>query len=675
MPKVPSLARTFAFALGIGLLFVPSVQSSGDDEVVSDEPYLNIPLPSRNGPIGEWAWGTATGQVADQLNERVDGWVVQIPVTADDVFGTMYNGIDGLARNLVADTARQTIGNARDGLMLVQDASYTLDKTRLLDLTLNSLAQTSEAMLDFSSIAAFANMEIRAGVGTDQRPGYSLLTVQPLYEAEDSRHNVFAQGGLDYDYRTKNQYSRTTVNLGLGYRYLTPDEKWLYGTNIFYDHEFPFNHQRLGFGAEIESSLYRMGSNYYQGLSDWKKTGKGFSDGDRGHGFSDSNIEKPLDGMDLEIAGRLPFFPELELAVRGTRWFALTGLNDIHELALRGDYTPVPAVSVRVEARDDNVSEKPTGEATVGLKLNLGAPLADQLKPEKEEALLSVKARRFHVVERQNIIKVLEFSVVPHMTAVYAKGKSFVQGCGTAAPAVNIDPFCDIDEQLERTVTFAHDFEMGTYEVTWDEYNKCIDDGACIQPIENYGGVPTIRYGTGTYPANYNSLNYINHQYLPWLNAKTGRDYRLPTESEWEYVARAGTHTIYPWGDNIREGGVAHANCKESSGHCEDGYVKTSPVGSFPPNAWGFYDMTGNVWEAVQDTWLGAFNLPADYPTDGSAYTKTDYLNPNTPGSVGYIKRSGSYRSRREVSRSAERGRSTTITTGQETGFRLARTL
>ncbi|HJN24959.1 MAG TPA: hypothetical protein QGG18_04590, partial [Rhodospirillales bacterium] len=109
MPRVPSLARTFALALGVGLLFVPSVQSSGDDEVVPGSPYLNITLPGKDEAVGVWAKGTVARLAADQLNERVDGWVVQIPVTADDVFGTMYNGIDGLARNLVADTARQTI--------------------------------------------------------------------------------------------------------------------------------------------------------------------------------------------------------------------------------------------------------------------------------------------------------------------------------------------------------------------------------------------------------------------------------------------------------------------------------------------------------------------------------------------------------------------------------------
>ena len=86
--------------------------------------------------------------------------------------------------------------------------------------------------------------------------------------------------------------------------------------------------------------------------------------------------------------------------------------------------------------------------------------------------------------------------------------------------------------------------------------------------------------------------------YTGWLSAQTGKWYRLPSEAEWEYAARAGTTTRYSWGDDI---GRNLANCNGCGSRWDD--EKTAPVGSFPANAWGLHDMHGNVWEWVQD-WL-----------------------------------------------------------------------
>ncbi len=630
-----SRGRVLASVLGIGLLFAPSIQSSGEDVITPGGQYLNITPPREGEVIGDWA----SGQVVNQLNSRIGLWAAPGYAPAEDVFGTMYQGLDGLARGLAADATKQTIANAKDGLLSDQGTSYTLDKIRPLDLTLNGLAQTSEAMLDHISIAAFANMEVRAGVGSDQKPSFSILTVQPLYEDEDSRHNVFAQGGLGY--RFDNFKNRTTLNLGFGYRYLTPDEKWLYGTSIFYDHEFPYDHQRLGLGAEIESSLYRMGTNYYRGLSKWKDTRTDYQ-------------EKPLDGMDLEIAGRLAAFPELEMAVRGTVWDRLKGEKNIHELAVRGEYTPVPAISMRVEVRDDNIS-KPSVEATIGFKFDFGKSLADQFKPETREALLSVKARRFHVVERQNTIRVQEYSVavdlsmVPPMTTINAAGQSFDKGCNTN----NVDANCQADEQPEHAITFASSFEIGTYEVTWDDYQKCVDDGGCATAPVDDG------YGQGTRPVTKVSWNDITNEYLPWLNGKTGRTYRLPTESEWEYVARAGTTTAYPAGAAL----VANtANC--SAAGCGDAFINTSPVGSFAANAFGVYDTIGNVWEWTQDLYQNPY--PGASPTDGTAYTAAG---------VNRVTRGGSWLGSAFGVRSANRSLNVPTGRSRAIGFRLARTI
>src|SRR5262245_63389624 len=101
-------------------------------------------------------------------------------------------------------------------------------------------------------------------------------------------------------------------------------------------------------------------------------------------------------------------------------------------------------------------------------------------------------------------------------------------------------------------------------------------------------------------------------QYVGWLSQLTGKEYRLLTEAEWEYAARAGGRTGYSWGDDL---GVGNANC-DGCGSPWD-LKQTAPVGSFKPNAFGLYDMHGNVWEWVEDSWHETYD---GAPTDGSAW-------------------------------------------------------
>ena len=114
--------------------------------------------------------------------------------------------------------------------------------------------------------------------------------------------------------------------------------------------------------------------------------------------------------------------------------------------------------------------------------------------------------------------------------------------------------------------------------------------------------------------------------YVRWLSAQTGQDYRLPSEAQWEYAARAGSTGSRPWGENPDEA-CRHANVTDQTRgpggqgwtnrhECNDGYYFTAPVGRYQPNAFGLHDMIGNVWEWTQDCYADSY---AGAPVDGAA--------------------------------------------------------
>ena len=152
--------------------------------------------------------------------------------------------------------------------------------------------------------------------------------------------------------------------------------------------------------------------------------------------------------------------------------------------------------------------------------------------------------------------------------------------------------------------------------------------------------------------------------YVEWLSRQTGQTYRLLSEAEWEYVARAGSSSAYSWGSGI---GTNRANCDDAGvefGICGDQWENTAPVGSFQANAFGVHDMHGNVNEWVQDCWHGNY---AGAPSDGGAW-----VNANCGERVV---RGGSWLNYPRFLRSSFRGWSPSGERGGYLGFRVARTL
>ena len=141
---------------------------------------------------------------------------------------------------------------------------------------------------------------------------------------------------------------------------------------------------------------------------------------------------------------------------------------------------------------------------------------------------------------------------------------------------------------------FGHPFAVGVYEVTFGEWDACVSDGGC-------GGYRPNEWGWGRGRRPVVNVSWKDAKaYVAWLSGKTGETYRLLSEAEWEYVARAGTGTRYWWGDGI---GRNRASCDGCGSRWD--VRQTAPVGSFSANPFGLHDVHGNVSEWVEDCYGG----------------------------------------------------------------------
>ena len=243
------------------------------------------------------------------------------------------------------------------------------------------------------------------------------------------------------------------------------------------------------------------------------------------------------------------------------------------------------------------------------------------------------------------------------------------------------------DEGPQRRVTIARPFAVGKFEVTRGEFatfvresgrsigDRC-DTGEGGLWLERAGGsFRNPRYAQDDrHPAVCVSWEDAT-AFVAWVSRKTGKAYRLLTEAEWEYAARAGTTTRYHFGDGERDlctyGNVADLTAKGkykrvdwTIANCRDGYLNTAPVGSFRSNAFGLHDLHGNVLEWVQDCWNDNYS---GAPSDGSAWSTGDCSR--------RVRRGGSWAyGFPEVLRSASRYAGSPDDRFDDIGFRVGRT-
>ena len=230
----------------------------------------------------------------------------------------------------------------------------------------------------------------------------------------------------------------------------------------------------------------------------------------------------------------------------------------------------------------------------------------------------------------------------PEMVVIPAG--SFSMGC---VSGLDCEPYQS--EKPVHLVTISKAFAVSKYEITFEDYDRF----TYPNKVDDRG------WGRGNRPVIEVSVNDAR-EYVAWLSSQTGQSYRLLTEAEWEYAARAGSSTKYSWGNDIKRN---LANCDGCGSRWDN--QQTAPAGSFGASAFGLHDMHGNVWEWVEDCWEYSY---VGAPSDGSARRGESC---ETHHSI----RGGTWNSDPQDLRSAARGWVDPKITDSSIGFRVARAL
>lgn len=271
-----------------------------------------------------------------------------------------------------------------------------------------------------------------------------------------------------------------------------------------------------------------------------------------------------------------------------------------------------------------------SGETLVISYAPIGAPRPPTVKPGDNPNGRTMTFKRVSQQRQAMSAETVKNSI--GMTLRLVLPGTYLQGPGPLEPASA--------NETQQRVTLTKPFYMGVHEVTVGQFSEFVKARQAEDPQWRteaeqdrspnglpLGGQSTVGRGVNYWDpkATWMTPGFIQDRDHPvvfvswhdalefcrWLSRKEGKNYRLPTEAEWEFAARAGTTTAYWWGDSIAGGAgrgnfgdrsyaKAHPN-REMKVAFRDGYIYTAPVGRFRPNPWGFHDMLGNVWEWVAD--------------------------------------------------------------------------
>ena len=321
----------------------------------------------------------------------------------------------------------------------------------------------------------------------------------------------------------------------------------------------------------------------------------------------------------------------------------------VAEFGPRQPSTPIPHPAVTAASPPEEAAQ-PKQQAVVPIPPSVGtapSPRDEAVQAKQPDAsttsAMALTAAQERALKAGDSFK--ECADCPQMIVVPAG--TFMMG----SPAGQGDD----DERPQHKVTIAQPFAVAKFALTFDEWDACAARGDCAAHISDDS------WGRGRRPVI--NVSWEDAQsYVKWLSRITGKTYRLLSEAEYEYAARAGTQTKYPWGDDIKLNGKAMANCDGCGSQWDN--KQTAPVGSFAANAFGLYDMVGNVWAWTEDCWNGDYKGTR---ADGAPWKSGDCCY--------RVVRGGSWSYVPDDLRSAYRLWVNSDNRDYDLGFRVARTL
>ncbi len=391
---------------------------------------------------------TVIAQAADEAFDRY----IASEYDLGNMGGKEYQSIKEYFVTAFKQATAQSVQIA--GQRFVDDiaAGNMIDASRLRgDFALNLEANIAQAMLDGglnyaknSKYAFLRNLEVEMKYRERNKPIFSVTTMQPLHSTQGRRHNFFTQ--LAY----AQQDFRHNYTAGLVYRYLPPSEAYVLGVNGFVDYQAPYSHLRASLGADYQTALWGATLNYYKGISGWQASRTNYQ-------------ERAMSGADLELSGRMPFLPALEVFGKSYVWRAFDNEDDITGQEFRVEYTPVPAITLHALMNDEGGRDTQFG---MGVKLNykFGAPREYMFDWNEQFRKKSAAEYLFRKVSRENVIRVQE-----RIDPAYIESRTpNVNAFSPANGATNVPVGTDI------TITFAADVVAGEGDITITDQ----DDGS-----------------------------------------------------------------------------------------------------------------------------------------------------------------------------------------------------
>ena len=272
----------------------------------------------------------------------------------------------------------------QNGETATEDITLYMKETAVQTLTEKAIHSANQTNIPYLNRLEFEGRLL----GEDAT--YSVTSVQPIWSSEDGTGTIFNQVSWYHEGTgTDDGDADDTVNFGLAYRKLAMNDTLLLGTNIFFDHQFDQDHNRLSIGADARTSLYGIAGNYYFPLTSWKQINSIYE-------------AKALSGWDVELSGSVPSLPSWTLYTKGFTWNSEDDVSDIYGYETNLEWSPVEALTAVVGVRDENKID-PEVNAALRFNINFNEPIEEQF--DRRTELDSVADRMLDKVRRENTVR------------------------------------------------------------------------------------------------------------------------------------------------------------------------------------------------------------------------------------------------------------------------------